>query len=170
MSDTLEKTRYLMRLAALDDWTDIKSLWCRFQKSKATNYIHASLDDLGMYLVNGLVYPHQVALLVGEMDDSLISFCSICAVTNPQLSAPSLQPRYHGFIHSIYVESSLPSGDKVPRKAGMKFLEDIENWARERNCEYLFGNVRMDGSFNALYRKYGFEKTHLVISKKIGGK
>lgn len=149
------------RLATLDDWQGLKDLWASFQKTRFTKYIDASLSDLGHYLSNSLSVPDRIGLLVLTVDEKIVGITTLCAVVNPQMHLPGCPIAVNGFIHVAYITPGLESS------AGLLLSQAIDNWCFQRGCKNVFGHVRMDGNFNAFFRKYNFKKWHYVIGREV---
>ena len=159
----------LIRQACLDDWPAIKRLRERFAKTKAVDYISASLPELEAYLVNSLQNP-TVGMIVAYHRERMVGLASVCVFAQPQLGVPGLADKRFGFINAIYIESSIRIGGEnvmMPSEVGLGFSRAIEEWAKQRGATWLMGNVREGGPLQAFQRKYGFRVLHTIIGKEI---
>lgn len=65
------------------------------------------------------------------------------------------------FIHSMFV---YPDAGK---EAGLVLIQGIEEFGKSFGAKLLYGNVRMDGHFGAIKRKYGMKPLYIAIGKEI---
>ena len=155
--------------ASLDDWQDIKVLVHELQESRFSAILGADINGMECWLHNSKLFPQSVGLLLLRWEGRLVGLCALMAVDAPEPGSLGLggnvRTQRHGFIHSVYIAPY--ADEKVPQCAGQVLLKGIEQWARERGAVYLYGNVRLDGRFGALWRKFGLSPQHGVIGRAI---
>ena len=152
--------------ADLDDWTGLNEVRDRLEASKFSAYVSATRDELRALLCNSILLPHAVGLLVARYRTIACGMAALLLVQAPRPGTPGVATKPHGFIHSVYIDPSV-AGMMIPPAVGAAVFAGIEKWSRDRGADYVYGNVRLDGHFDALYRKYGLVKQHYVIGKEL---
>lgn len=156
--------------ATLDDWPEIKKLHHRYVKTKAPQFIQADIPSLQSYLVNSIAAPRVAGFLTLRWNGRLIGLVALQVLSNQQLATTGLQPTVHGFIHAVYIETTSRVNNEmktIPDEAGRIFCKKIEEWAKIRGADWIFGNVRTEKRNVGFVRKYGFKMLHQVIGKEI---
>lgn len=158
----------IVKDAGVEDWQALKHLHAKLQMDKARNYISCSLEELESFLLNSKLFP-QVKLLVVEWDRRIAGLAAMMLIDAPQMGQTGVyaQRVRHVFIHAAYVPSWVGVKERVPREAGPKLWEAMEGWSKQMGACFIYGNVRLDGNFNAFERKYGLKKQHVVIGKNL---
>lgn len=183
---------YYVHPAQLNHWEAIKGVAARLRDSRFSAFVGGEEAELEGFLVNSLTVPQAVGLLLLTMGDTPIGLAALIIVDCPKPGrlGTQVQVERHGFIHSVYIDPFFPDGSKVPGEAGQAMLLGVEQWCRARGAVYLYGNVRLDGRFGALWRKFGlspqfgtvgkaipstqleelpgFELVHVVVGKELG--
>lgn len=154
--------------ATLDDWQDIKVLVDQLSASRFTNIVGANRDEASGFLLNSLVAPDGVGFLMLRWMSELIGMAALMAINAPKPGTLGVyaQCQRHCFINSVYIRPDI-AGVKVPKEAGSHMLLGIEAWARARGAVWMYGNVRLDGRFGALWRKFGMAPQHGVAGKGV---
>lgn len=164
------ETKIDVHEASLDDWPEIKKLHQRYVKTKAPKFIQADIASLQSYLVNSIAAPQVAGFMVLRLNEKVIGLGALQMLLNQQLASPGLQTKPHGFIHAVYIETVYRSGGDmkvVPDDAGRIFCNKMEEWAKMRGADWIFGNVRTEKRNVGFVRKYGFNMLHQVIGKEI---
>lgn len=156
------------RPARFEDWPDIEHILLRLSSSRFSAWLSSSPQETQCFLMHSLMLPQSVGLLVEHWDGIPIGICALLLVDSPRAGVPGIGVARHGFIHSVFIDPTTIKGARVPSEAGTIMMDAIEKWCQERQANYVFGNVRMDGHFEALLKKFGMEKMHMVVGKLIG--
>jgi len=157
------------RPARFEDWQDIEHVLLRLSSSRFSAWLSCNRQETQYFLMHSLCLPQSVGLLVEHWDGEPIGLCALLLVDSPRAGVPGIGVARHGFIHSVFVDPCTVKGARVPSEAGHVMMEAIENWCKERGAGYVYGNVRMDGHFEALHKKFGMIRQHMVVGKEIGG-
>jgi hypothetical protein len=164
--------------ATLEDWLGIKSVVELLNAHpKFSKFLSCTVQDAQGWLVNSIAFPHSVGMLVVTYEAVVCGVAAVLAMETPLPGSAGVgKGPKHGFMHSVFIAPCVyPWGVKdigklrIPSSAGLAMCEMIVKWTRERSCTYVYGNVRPDGHFDGLLRKYGFKVQHKVVGMELGG-
>lgn len=152
------------RPAQLSDHSQLMELLERLQGSRFANYVSSTKQELEAYLLNSLQFPHQCVLLVSIWDGVLCGISAMMMVMPPSIARIPvvLEQDRHCFIHAAYIDPGI-KGNRVPLAVGKNQWETMKRWALDRGANFIYGNSRLDGHFDAWARRYGLIKQHVVI-------
>ena len=161
----------------MDDWGSVREYLQVISSDPNAARIELSLTEMEKYAITSLTNP-MVGLFIltaelPEVSDHpvIIGILAAMCISNPTVGGNIS----HTYVKAAYVSSSIVHSDwgrdrrkfSVPYKAGIIFLDFVNEWAKNRQCSNICANVRMDGPLEGFYRKYGFEPYHYVIGKKV---
>lgn len=155
-----------IRPATLEDWPAIKELHGIYSNSRAAQFIHSDLKSLEGYFLNSLSNPKLFGLILAFQNGVLCGMVAIQTVVNYIPTEVGAPPVAHAFIHTAYVAPKI-GGIHISPKVGLELDSVVCDWAKERNCGWIFGNVRVHKRNIGFMRKYGYEPIHLVIGKDL---
>lgn len=159
--------RYEVRVATINDWTAIKAL-AETVQPKAQKNIDINEHTLQQYLVNALAHPDHLSFLVLERVDDRNGIedrwvCGMMPVhiqPTPVLKAAGIPWSTPAFVPFVYIGCN----DKC---AGALMLHSLDEWCRQHGAQFVYGNVREDGPFQAWDKVYGFKVLHKTVYREV---
>ena len=150
----------MIRLALLDDWPEVKALWCRFGMGRHNDRIAGSFQQLETYFANSLTNPAIAFPLLfhnGGLKGLIVMHDSVEVALNDH---GVLAPNPIVFIRMAVCEP-------IPRKSSRELHDFVMDWAKRRGANHIQGYCRMDAPLAAWTRLHGAKPLWVVMGKAV---
>jgi GNAT superfamily N-acetyltransferase len=167
--------KYSVSQAKVMHWPQLVELAKQAEQDPNSSPVRIDVDHLEKYLINANAHPGMIGFFVlwqwadddWKQTPTAAGVVTTCLLASPQMLEIGMPPVRHCFIQGAYVAGVSARGIRVSYSAGKMLMEEVEKWARERQCSNICANVRNDGPVDGFCRKYGFERWHHVIGKAV---
>lgn len=154
--------KYVIRQPDLEDWEAVKELWAELQNSPQSEYVDGDMVVLKEFLKASWTSPLLNIWGAFSLEDGgCWSLVITQVITHPEVRNSQVVNIPSLFIRAVYTRRGAPAG------ATKKLDDELMDFARRAGCATITGACRMDFPVAAARRMYGYDASHIIMSKRV---